>query len=146
MSFPVNAGEAVQWSCRRACDAGRRTTEAFEGAAAQTLAEPAHRRTLAPLTVADTIEKSIDKVVGQAPKPPIDNPELALVFAGVPGSLAQTGGSAAPASPVGSTPHCPTPTQEATGATAAAGRPGTPGRLGCAPSPRGSPTSASIRL
>ncbi|MEU6106569.1 hypothetical protein [Streptomyces flaveolus] len=29
---------------------------------------------------------------GQAPMPPIDNPELALVLAGVPDSLAQTGG------------------------------------------------------
>lgn len=33
-----------------------------------------------------------EKGVGQAPMPPIDNPELALVLAGVPDSLAQTGG------------------------------------------------------
>ncbi|MGW3955426.1 hypothetical protein ACWEKM_31870 [Streptomyces sp. NPDC004752] len=30
--------------------------------------------------------------MGQAPMPPVDNPELALVLAGVPDSLAQTGG------------------------------------------------------
>lgn len=37
-------------------------------------------------------ESSSEKVVGQAPMPPLDNPELALVLAGVPDSLAQTGG------------------------------------------------------
>ncbi|MFF3277411.1 hypothetical protein ACFYWU_41805 [Streptomyces chrestomyceticus] len=37
-------------------------------------------------------ESSSDKDVGEAPMPPIDNPELALVLAGVPDSLAQTGG------------------------------------------------------
>ncbi|MFZ4176650.1 hypothetical protein ACOZCI_20475 [Streptomyces griseoincarnatus] len=37
-------------------------------------------------------ESSTDKGVGQAPMPPIDNPELALVLAGVPDALAQTGG------------------------------------------------------
>ncbi len=37
-------------------------------------------------------ESSTEKGVGQAPMPPIDNPELALVLAGVPDSLAQTGG------------------------------------------------------
>lgn len=37
-------------------------------------------------------ESSSEKDVGQAPMPPIDNPELALVLAGVPDSLAQTGG------------------------------------------------------
>ncbi|GGX29608.1 hypothetical protein GCM10010353_51130 [Streptomyces chryseus] len=37
-------------------------------------------------------ESSSEKGVGQAPMPPIDNPELALVLAGVPDSLAQTGG------------------------------------------------------
>ncbi|MDL5206642.1 hypothetical protein [Streptomyces sp. ALI-76-A] len=36
-------------------------------------------------------ESSSEKGVG-APMPPIDNPELALVLAGVPDSLAQTGG------------------------------------------------------
>ncbi|MEU9298702.1 hypothetical protein [Streptomyces sp. NPDC048266] len=30
--------------------------------------------------------------MGQAPMPPVGNPELALVLAGVPDSLAQTGG------------------------------------------------------
>ncbi|WP_394425616.1 hypothetical protein [Streptomyces sp. SGAir0957] len=37
-------------------------------------------------------ESSSEMDVGQAPMPPIDNPELALVLAGVPDSLAQTGG------------------------------------------------------
>lgn len=37
-------------------------------------------------------ESSSGKGVGQAPMPPIDNPELALVLAGVPDSLAQSGG------------------------------------------------------
>lgn len=37
-------------------------------------------------------ESSSEKDVGQAPMPPIDNPELALVLAGVPDSLAQSGG------------------------------------------------------
>ncbi|MGI5451521.1 hypothetical protein ACQEVM_38315 [Streptomyces sp. CA-243310] len=37
-------------------------------------------------------ESSSDKGAGQAPMPPLDNPELALVLAGVPDSLAQTGG------------------------------------------------------
>jgi hypothetical protein len=35
---------------------------------------------------------SSDKGVGRAPMPPVGNPELALVLAGVPDSLAQTGG------------------------------------------------------
>ncbi|MEU9530371.1 hypothetical protein AB0D58_34040 [Streptomyces sp. NPDC048210] len=109
-----------------------RNTKAFQEAVAQTLAELAHRGvTLAPATVADTIERQIttvserlriqvrsawryfdasvtadrlaknlaayeesscEKEGGQAPMPPIDNPELALVLAGVPDSLAQTGG------------------------------------------------------
>ncbi|PJN31003.1 hypothetical protein CG747_45335 [Streptomyces sp. CB02959] len=37
-------------------------------------------------------ESSSEKGVGQAPMPPVGNPELALVLAGVPDSLAQTGG------------------------------------------------------
>ncbi|WP_260868098.1 hypothetical protein [Streptomyces sp. SAJ15] len=37
-------------------------------------------------------DSSREKDVAQAPMPPIDNPELALVLAGVPDSLAQTGG------------------------------------------------------
>ncbi|MFC9627562.1 hypothetical protein ACFTXM_49090 [Streptomyces sp. NPDC056930] len=37
-------------------------------------------------------ESSSEKGVGEAPMPPLDNPELALVLAGVPDSLAQTGG------------------------------------------------------
>ncbi|MGN2364064.1 hypothetical protein [Streptomyces luridiscabiei] len=37
-------------------------------------------------------ESSNEKGAGQAPMPPIDNPELALVLAGVPDSLAQSGG------------------------------------------------------
>ncbi|MFI2031822.1 hypothetical protein [Streptomyces buecherae] len=37
-------------------------------------------------------ENGSAKDAGQAPMPPIDNPELALVLAGVPDSLAQTGG------------------------------------------------------
>ncbi|MGP3632650.1 hypothetical protein ACTU45_04620 [Streptomyces sp. 24-1644] len=109
-----------------------RNTKAFKEAVAQTLAELARRGvTLAPATVADTIEQQItavserlgiqvrsawryfdasvtanrltqslssyeesssEKDVGHAPMPPIDNPELALVLAGVPDSLAQTGG------------------------------------------------------
>ncbi|MBZ4324515.1 hypothetical protein JNW98_35025 [Streptomyces sp. SCA2-4] len=32
------------------------------------------------------------RVVGQAPMPPVDNPELALIMASVPDSLAETGG------------------------------------------------------
>ncbi|MGW0954254.1 hypothetical protein [Streptomyces sp. NPDC002545] len=36
-------------------------------------------------------ESSNEKGVGQVPMPPIDNPELALVLAGVPDSPAQTG-------------------------------------------------------
>jgi hypothetical protein len=109
-----------------------RNTKAFKEAVAQTLAELAHRGvTLAPATVADTIEKQISTVserlgiqvrsawryfgaaviadrlaqslrsyegsssgkdVGEAPTPPLDNPELTLVLAGVPDFLAQTGG------------------------------------------------------
>ncbi|MGW5128973.1 hypothetical protein ACWEQ7_34025 [Streptomyces sp. NPDC004069] len=38
-------------------------------------------------------ESSNEKGVGQPPMPPIDNPELALVLAGVPDSLTQTGGN-----------------------------------------------------
>ncbi|MCF1512580.1 hypothetical protein [Streptomyces glomeratus] len=37
-------------------------------------------------------ESSNEKEVGQAPMPPLDNPELAVVLAGVPDVLAQTGG------------------------------------------------------
>ncbi|MFF4180985.1 hypothetical protein [Streptomyces sp. NPDC001750] len=37
-------------------------------------------------------ESSNEKGAGQPPMPPIGNPELALVLAGVPDSLAQTGG------------------------------------------------------
>ncbi|MFI6689701.1 hypothetical protein [Streptomyces sp. NPDC050485] len=37
-------------------------------------------------------DSSAEKDVGHAPMPPPDNPELALVLAGVPDSLAQTGG------------------------------------------------------
>ncbi|MEV3852233.1 hypothetical protein AB0J30_36445 [Streptomyces microflavus] len=109
-----------------------RKTKAFKEAVAETLAELARRGvTVAPATVADTIEQQIttvserlgiqvrsawryfdasatadrlaqslasyeesssEKGAGQAPMPPIDNPELALVLAGVPDSLAQTGG------------------------------------------------------
>ncbi len=43
-------------------------------------------------SVASYEESSSEKGVGQAPMPPIDNPELALVLAGVPDSLAQSGG------------------------------------------------------
>lgn len=114
-----------------AYDADVRNTKAFKEAVAETLAELAHRGvTLAPATVADSIETQINAVserlgiqvrsawryfdasvtadrladslrsyedrseneVGQAPMPPLDNPELALVLAGVPDSLAQTGG------------------------------------------------------
>ncbi|MEE1736403.1 hypothetical protein PUR49_07800 [Streptomyces sp. BE147] len=109
-----------------------RNTKAFKEAVAQTLTELAHRGvTLAPTTVADTIEQQIttvserlgiqvrsawryfdaslmagrlaeslasyeesssEKDIGQAPMPPLDNPELALVLAGVPDSLATSGG------------------------------------------------------
>ncbi|MEU9157928.1 hypothetical protein AB0D59_47245 [Streptomyces sp. NPDC048417] len=37
-------------------------------------------------------ESSARKGVGQAPMPSVDNPELALILAGVPNALAQTGG------------------------------------------------------
>lgn len=37
-------------------------------------------------------DSSARQGVGQAPMPPLDNPELALVLAGVPNTLAQTGG------------------------------------------------------
>ncbi|WP_239694474.1 hypothetical protein [Streptomyces sp. Cmuel-A718b] len=37
-------------------------------------------------------ESSSEKDVGQAPMPPVDNPELALVLAGVPDSPAHSGG------------------------------------------------------
>ncbi|MEU4490164.1 hypothetical protein AB0H94_35730 [Streptomyces purpurascens] len=43
-------------------------------------------------SVASYEESSSEKDAGQAPMPPLDNPELALVLAGVPDSLAQTGG------------------------------------------------------
>ncbi|MFF5106487.1 hypothetical protein, partial [Streptomyces sp. NPDC000134] len=43
-------------------------------------------------SVASYEDSSSEKGVGQAPMPPIGNPELALVLAGVPDSLAQTGG------------------------------------------------------
>ncbi|MGX1117241.1 hypothetical protein RKD37_002604 [Streptomyces ambofaciens] len=43
-------------------------------------------------SVASYEESSSEKGVGQAPMPPLDNPELALVLAGVPDSLAQSGG------------------------------------------------------
>lgn len=50
--------------------------------------------------LADTIAQSVkeledsgpDDGAGQAPMPPRDNPELALILAGVPDALAQTGG------------------------------------------------------
>ncbi|MFI6658054.1 hypothetical protein ACIBL8_21325 [Streptomyces sp. NPDC050523] len=50
--------------------------------------------------LADTVAQSVrefedsspDDGAGQAPMPPRDNPELALVLAGVPDALAQTGG------------------------------------------------------
>ncbi|MFH8411201.1 hypothetical protein ACH4FX_41495 [Streptomyces sp. NPDC018019] len=54
----------------------------FDAALADSLARSAHAFE----------ESSSDKGVGQAPMPPIDNPELALLLAGVPDSLAQTGG------------------------------------------------------
>ncbi|MFE2945323.1 hypothetical protein ACFXKG_40830 [Streptomyces sp. NPDC059255] len=109
-----------------------RNTKAFKEAVAQTLTELAHRGvTLAPATVADTIEQQIttvserlgiqvrsawryfdasvtadrlaqsvrsyeenssEKGTGQAPMPPVGNPELALVLAGVPDTLVQTSG------------------------------------------------------
>ncbi|MFD6967393.1 hypothetical protein [Streptomyces sp. NPDC059949] len=37
-------------------------------------------------------ESSATAGVGEAPMPPVDNPELALILAGVPDSLVQTGG------------------------------------------------------
>ncbi|WP_247706343.1 hypothetical protein [Streptomyces liliiviolaceus] len=37
-------------------------------------------------------ESSTEKGAGQAPMPPVGNPELALILAGVPDSLAQSGG------------------------------------------------------
>jgi hypothetical protein len=37
-------------------------------------------------------ESSNQEGVGQAPMPPLDNPELALILADVPNALAQTGG------------------------------------------------------
>ncbi|WP_411153408.1 hypothetical protein [Streptomyces sp. A30] len=37
-------------------------------------------------------DSSPDEAVGQAPLPPRDNPELALILAGVPDALARTGG------------------------------------------------------
>ncbi|MFC9249623.1 hypothetical protein ACFT7S_37935 [Streptomyces sp. NPDC057136] len=128
----ANAGEAVRSLLQYAYDAVVRNTKAFKEAVAETLAELARRGvTLAPATVAETIERQIttvserlgiqvrsawryfdasatadrlaqslssfeesssEKGAGQAPMPPIDNPELALVLAGVPDSLAQTGG------------------------------------------------------
>lgn len=127
-----DTGESVHPSLGPAYDLGVRNTKAFKEAVAKTLAELAHRGvTLAPTTVADSIETQIntvserlgiqvrsawryfdaavtadrlaeslrsyeesssEKEVGQAPMPPLDNPELALVLAGVPDSLAQTGG------------------------------------------------------
>ncbi|MGC5041103.1 hypothetical protein ACLQ2C_36810 [Streptomyces sp. DT73] len=109
-----------------------RKTKAFQEAVAQTLTELAHQGvTLAPSTVADTIEQHVTTVSERlgiqvrsawryfdakamadrlaqslaayeesssakgeprAPMPPPGNPELALVLAGVPDSLAQTGG------------------------------------------------------
>lgn len=48
--------------------------------------------------LADTIAQSVKELedsndgAGQAPMPPRDNPELALILAGVPDALAQTGG------------------------------------------------------
>jgi hypothetical protein len=109
-----------------------RNTKAFKEAVAETLAELARRGvTIAPATVADTIERNVQAVanqlriqvrsawryfdasaladsiaqslrefedstpgdgVGQAPMPPRDNPELALILGGVPDALARTGG------------------------------------------------------
>lgn len=37
-------------------------------------------------------DSSSEAGVGQAPMPPVDNPELAVILAGVPDSLAQSGG------------------------------------------------------
>ncbi|WP_370270502.1 hypothetical protein [Streptomyces sp. V4I8] len=56
--------------------------------------------------LADTVAQSVrefedsspDVEVGQAPMPPRDNPELALILAGVPDALAQTGGDLYPGS------------------------------------------------
>lgn len=127
----ANMRDPVHQLIQVAYDADVRNTKAFKEAVAETLAELAHRGvTLAPATVADSIETQIntvserlriqvrsawryfdagvtadrlaeslrsyedrsEKEVGQAPMPPLDNPELALVLAGVPDSLAQTGG------------------------------------------------------
>ncbi|MFE2693604.1 hypothetical protein [Streptomyces mirabilis] len=51
-------------------------------------------------TLADSLAQSVQQFeessnqegVGQAPMPPLDNPELALILADVPNALAQTGG------------------------------------------------------
>ncbi|MGP4004443.1 hypothetical protein [Streptomyces sp. 8N706] len=40
----------------------------------------------------DFEESSSEEGVGQAPLPPLDNPELALILASVPDALARTGG------------------------------------------------------
>ena len=72
--------------------------------------------------------------------PPIDNPELALVLAGVPDSLAQSGGdlyatiinvavNAWMAGHIHGEDSCP-------GCDGSRGPAGTTGRPGCAPSPR----------
>ncbi|MFF2964846.1 hypothetical protein ACFVT1_39600 [Streptomyces sp. NPDC057963] len=92
-------------------------------------------------------ESSSEKGVGQAPVPPIDNPELALVLAGVPDSLAQPGGdlyavilnvavNAWVAGHIHGEDGC-------TGCDGSRGRPDTTGKPGCAPSPRCSRTSPS---
>jgi hypothetical protein len=84
---------------------------------------------------------------GQAPMPPIDNPELALVLAGVPDSLAQTGGdlfsvivnvavNAWMAGHIHGEDGC-------TGCDGSRGPGGHDWQAGCAPSPRCSRTSAS---
>jgi hypothetical protein len=39
-----------------------------------------------------TAFRRFPKEVGEAPSPPVGNPELALILAGVPDALAQTGG------------------------------------------------------
>ncbi len=43
-------------------------------------------------SVKELEDSSADDRAGQAPMPPKDNPELALILAGVPDALAQTGG------------------------------------------------------
>jgi hypothetical protein len=92
-------------------------------------------------------ESSNDKGVGQAPMPPIDNPELALVLAGVPAPWRRPAATCTRSSSTWRSTHGWPATSTArtavAGVTAAAARPDTTGRRGCAPSPRCSRTSAS---